>query len=176
MLTTYNINYPGQTKAAFNEITSQILDTPLSLIQLQCLRETIEQKLKEERDEYYLFMVGDRVREDMRSQFGVLCQALEMNSIGVVRLRPNRIVDSGDNGVLSWTITQRSNLASAILALRANDDTWEVRPIALSERKRAAMTVRETQDTNALNALSLTAILFSQGIPLEGLGGWKVAS
>lgn len=173
MLTTYNIKYPDQTKAAFNEITSQILETPLSLIQLQCLRNTIEQKLKEEQDEYYLFMVGDRVREDARAQFGVLCQALEMNSIGVIRLRPVR--NSGDDGELSWTITQRSRLVSAMLVLRASDDTWEVRPIPLSDRKRAAMTLRETQDTNALNTLSLTAILFSQGISIEGLGGWKLA-
>lgn len=174
MTTNYQIKFPDETAPAFGDITSQILDTPLSLIQLQNLRDTIEQKLKEERDEYYLFMVGDRAREYARQQFGVLCQALEMNSIGVIRLRPVR--DIGEDGILAWTITQRSKLASAMLVLRASDDTWEVRPIPLTERKRSTMTQKEVQDTAALNALSLTAILFSQGIDPDRLGGFKLAS
>ena len=173
-IANYKIRTPGETKEAFADVTSQIFDTPFSLIQLQNLRDVVEQKLKQERDEYYLFMVGDRVREDARAQFGILCQVLELNSIGVIRLRPVR--DSGDNGELRWTITHRGWLVSAILVLRATDDTWEIRPIEHSNRKRQIMTVKENQDTIALNDTSLTALLKGQGVDLAGLGGWKVAS
>lgn len=167
-IANYKIQYPDQTKQAFGDVTNQILDTPFSLIQLQNLRDTIEQKLKQERDEYYLFMVGDRVREDARAQFGILCQVLELNSIGVIRMRPVR-----DNGELSWTITHRNWLVSAILVLRATDDTWEIRAIEHSARKRGIMTVKEKQDTIAFNDTSLTALLKGKDVDLAN---WKLAS
>lgn len=171
MISNYAIQSPDQTDAAFNAIRILITETPLSLCKLQVLRDAIESEIKRERLEYHLFMVGDREREYERAQFGVLCQVLELNSIGVIRLRPVR-----DNGELSWTITHRKWLVSALLVLRATDDTWEIRAISHSPRKRQIMTVKEKQDTIALNDISLTAILKGQGIDLAGLGGWKLAS
>ena len=170
-IANYTIQYPDQTDEAFKTIRSLITETPLSLCKLQVLRDAIENEIRMERDEYYLFQVGDRAREDVRGQFGVLCQVLELNSIGVIRLRPER-----DNGELKWTISHRGWQVSAILVLRATDDTWEIRPIVHSNSKRQIMTVKEKQDTIALNDTSLTALLKAQGVDLAGLGGWKVAS
>lgn len=170
-IANYEIQYPDQTDPAFKTIRSLLTETPLSLIQLQVLRDAIEEEIQRERAEYHLFMVGDRHRENARAQFGILCQVLELNSIGVIRLRPVR-----NNGELNWTITHRNWLVSADLVLRATDDTWEIRAIKHSPRKRGIMTVKEKQDTIALNDISLTAILKGQGIDLSELGGWKLAS
>jgi hypothetical protein len=167
----YAIQYPDQTDEAFTVIRNLITETPLSLCRLQVLRDAIENEIRLERDQYHLFTVGNRTRDAVRGQFGVLCQVLELNSIGVIRLRPER-----DNGELKWTITHRSWLVSAILVLRATDDTWEIRPIVHSKSKRKIMTVKEKQDTIALNDISLNALLKKQGVDLDGLGGWKVAS
>lgn len=172
--TNYRIQYPDDAKAATDEIAAQIADMPFSLCQLQYLRNTIEQRLEEERKEYQLFMVGDRAREHLQQQFVVLCQALEMNSIGVMRMLPVR--DSGDSGLLRWTITHRSSLASAMLVLRASDDVWEIRAIEPTQRASSAMAPKQREAKAALDRTSLTQILESQGVSLAGLQGWKLAS
>lgn len=163
------IIYPDTHAQAFEDIKSKLYEAPLTIAELTCLRDLVEDRLKEERDEFHLFTVGDRTRENVRQQFHILCQALELDAIGVTVQRPQR-----QGGDLRWKLCHRSSLIQGVLVLRS-DDTWAIETRPISETKRKAMTDAEYAATIEFGKYSLSWLLSDKNVNKDGLGGWKLA-
>lgn len=161
---------PENHREYFDELKTKLFESPLTIAELTCLRSLVEDQLKAEWDQFHLFTIGDRQRENVRNQFYVLGQALELDRISYARPQPER-----HNGVIKWNIYNRRTDVYAVLVLSGTDDTWSIEPIVYSKRKLGIMTPKEKQDTLAFNGYSLKNLLINQGVDLEGLGGWKVA-
>lgn len=163
------IIHPDDHRQYFDVIKSNLDIAPLTIAELSCLQNLIEQQLAYERHQVDLFIVGNREREHLRHQFFVLCQVFELDAIQVGPLFAER-----HNGVLKWKLRHRNKQVKAVLALSAVDDSWGVEHFPVSDIRRGIMTPKEARDTDELCNYSIRSALVRRGIKLDSLGGWKL--
>lgn len=166
---TMTIIHPDEHRRYFDDIKSKLDIAPLTIAELSCLHNLIEQQLVLERHQVQLFTVGNREREHLRHQFFVLCQAFELDAIQVGPLFAER-----DNGALKWKLRHRNKQVKAVLTLSAVDDSWGIEHFPISDTRRGIMTPKEARDTDELCNYSIRSALLKREVNLGGLGGWKV--